>query len=674
MSAAYNTTDAPDSDALRKKYRGNILFVQIFFGVFAILVFFRAYQLQILGNARLNHLTDTQYKAKFVVNPKRGSIFDRNGQPLAVDIEVSSVAIHPHQITDPAGVKSLLLKQTGASSSLIDKKLASTKKFEFIERRLPQENGNIIDQADLKGIQVLSEYLRYYPNQEMAGQLLGAVGLDAKALGGLELSYDKTLRTHSTKKNAEKDARGRLFSPLINDEEIYHDLTLTIDTTIQHITEAALNEAGVKHNAKSGFAIVMDPATGEVLAMANYPPFNPNHFGDYPMEHWKNHALLDVYEPGSTFKTMLMGAALGTGKVKATDTFNCEGGNFAIGRDTIHDHGSGYGMLDAKTILQVSSNIGVTKIAMKIGPKPFYDFLTHMGFGQSTKIGFIGEGAGSLHHYKAWKPIEFSNISFGQGVSVTGIQLISAYAAIANGGMHRQPLLVKRIESSDGNTITENRAKELGRILAENQAAILSDMLHSVTQTGGTAPAAHVEGYLSAGKTGTAQKFDPLTRSYAAHDYVSSFIGFAPAKAPTLAIYVVFDTPRKNGYFGGATAAPVFKTIAAKTLAYRGIVPTEPLQPGKIGQQDAGTKESLAKKLSPTQLREQHAQMALAAIESQQVPDLRGLSLRKVLQITNTQNIELQLKGSGIVVRQDPPAGSRLSHVKMLTLELAEGT
>ncbi|HLD43790.1 MAG TPA: penicillin-binding protein 2, partial [bacterium] len=363
-----------------------------------------------------------------------------------------------------------------------------------------------IESPKLPGIQISQEYRRFYPNKELAGQLLGAVGYDAKALGGLELTYDQFLRSATTNKSVERDARGKFFSEPDQNLDTHH-LYLTIDKNIQTFAETALKKTATKHQAKSGFALVLDVKTGEVLAMANYPGFNPNAYWKYPLDHWKNHAVIDVFEPGSTFKTILMAAALQNRTTKPTDRFFCENGQYQVGKNTINDH-SPYGWLDAKTILQVSSNIGVTKIAQKLGRKKFYEFIKEIGFGKEVDVGVSGESAGAVRPYKSWRDIDFSNIAFGQGISVNGLQMTRAYGAIANGGHLFKPFLVKEIVDNSGHSVHKTEPINEKEVLDPTIAGELKQMLHLVTQTGGTSTQAHVPGYLSGGKTGTAQKFD----------------------------------------------------------------------------------------------------------------------------------------------------------------------
>ncbi len=559
------------SQLLQKKIRTRILGISGLFTAIFAAVLFRAYQLQVVGNVRLDNLVKSQYNTKIVLQPKRGTIFDRNGNVLAMDVEVASIAVNAKKIEDAKAVRELLLKYTRVTAKELDAKLASGKTYDFVERRIPIENGKAIEAAKLKGVIVEKEYRRFYPNMELAGQLLGAVGYDAKALGGIELTYDEYLRSHEEKRRAEKDARGKLFS-WDQDLESQNDLYLSIDTAIQHWTEQALSRQALEHKARKGFAIVLDSGTGEVLAMANYPSFNPNVYWDYPNEQWKNHAVIDSFEPGSTFKTLVMAAALDTKKIKSDDKFNCEGGTYRVGKHNIHDSHP-HGVMSAHDILKVSSNIGMTKIAFKVGKKLIYDKLKAIGIGEKSQLGLSGEPSGIFRHYEKWGDIEFSNIAFGQGLTVNGLQMVTAYSLFASGGDLVRPHLLNKIVDSDGDVIYATKPRIEKNLFSPDTARAVADMLHSVTQEGGTATSADLVGYAAAGKTGTAQMLDPVTKTYSDSKFMSSFIGFAPFEKPRLVIFVAFETTKGFGHFGGVVAGPVFKDVAQKSLTYMGVVP-----------------------------------------------------------------------------------------------------
>lgn len=549
-----------------------ILLISIGFVGFLGLLLLRSYVLQIADNSRVLNLAAKQYQTHVASAPKRGTIYDRNGKALAMDVQVASISVRPRSLKNVDAVVSTLSSILHMPSRDIRTKINSNKKFEWVARRVDDEMGNAIEALRLEGISVIREYKRFYPNRELAGNLLGAVGYDAKSLGGLELSLDSYLKSDSAARMAERDAKGRLFTPM-ETTDIYHDVTLTLDTHIQYFTEKYLRENAIKYQVKNGFAIVMDPHTGEILAMANYPSLDPNVYWEYSQESWKNHAVLDTFEPGSTFKSIIAATALDLGKVRSNDLFFCERGQYRIGTHVIHDH-EPYGNLSVSDIIKYSSNIGVTKIAQKVGKEPFYNAMVKLGFGQLSGLGLPGESKGTLRSLKNWSAIDQSNIAFGQGVAVTGMQMAQTYATFANQGVRMKPLLVSKITSPTGQTVVENLPEVLANVFKPGAGKALTTMLEGVVEEGGTGKEASLEGYKIAGKTGTAQKVDPKTRNYASGQFVSSFIGYVPATDPHFVIYVVYDTPRPV-YYGGVVAAPVFKNIAREALAYRGVVPPE---------------------------------------------------------------------------------------------------
>ncbi|MBI4411821.1 MAG: penicillin-binding protein 2 [Deltaproteobacteria bacterium] len=548
-----------------------ILCISLGFVAFLGLILHRSYQLQIAGSTRVDQLTSRQYKATLPISPRRGTIYDRNGKPLAVDIEVSSLAVHPRQITDAEGVVSALSAHLKIPTEKIREKLRSPKKFEWVIRRIARETGEAVASLKLKGVTVVSEYRRFYPNKDLAGNLLGAVGYEAESLGGIEMALDSYLKSDSTQVIAQKDARGRLFTPWENQVRS-HDVYLTLDVNLQFIADRYLREGAEKHNAKSGFVIVMNPASGDILAMANYPSLNPNVYWKYSPEKWSNHAILDSYEPGSTFKPVVVASGLDSGKVRPGDSFDCEGGEYKIGKRTIHDHGA-YGHLSVSEIIKVSSNIGVTKIAQRTGKNTFFETIRKMGFGTKPGIDLPGEASGSLRPLKQWSDIDLSNIAFGQGIAVSGLQMVQAYAVLANNGIRMKPQLVQRVVGSEGELVHEASPTEMARVMGPETAKRLTKMLEQVVEPDGTGGLAKLDGYAIAGKTGTAQKVDPKTKQYSNNAFVSSFIGYVPAEDPEFVIYVVYDTP-KPVYYGGLVAAPVFKKIAEESLAYSGVAPS----------------------------------------------------------------------------------------------------
>ena len=554
-----------------KMIKIRILMINFCLGIFLILILFRGYQLHIVENAQVENLALKQYQATLPIEPKRGSIYDRNGHPLAMDVQTISIALHPLQIGDKNKVISELSRILSIPVQKIWPKINSHKKFEWLVRRIDLDKGNEVANLKLKGVSTVSEYRRFYPNKELAGNVLGAVGYDAKALGGLELSLDSFLKSSSSRVVASRDAKGRLYTSIEN-QETNHNVYLTLDMNLQFIAEKYLWETGKKYKAASGFAMIANPRTGELLAVANYPSFNPNVYWEYAQASWKNHAFIDSFEPGSTFKPFIVAAGLESHKIKIGDKFYCENGNYKVGNRVIRDHNP-YGTLTLGEIVKYSSNIGVTKIGEKVGKDFFYKTMIDFGFSQASGLGYPLESSGFVPHKSKWKEIDRSNMAFGQGLTVNGLQMLKAYSTLASEGNLMRPILVGRVTAVAGDVVLENKPIVERQVVSSDVAKSLSSMLIDVVGAG-TGRLAAIEGFSVAGKTGTAQKVNPKTRTYDEHNYVSSFIGYIPAKKPEYVIYVVYDSPQPI-HTGGAVAAPVFKGIAQEALAYKGLMREE---------------------------------------------------------------------------------------------------
>jgi cell division protein FtsI (penicillin-binding protein 3) len=426
---------------------------------------------------------------------------------------------------------------------------------------------------NFKGIEYLSEHARFYPNTTLAAQVLGFVGIDGHGLEGLEFYYDDELKGRDQKFTLLKDALGRGFdtdSNISDQGRAGNNLILTLDSQIQYITEQALAEAVTRHKALSGMAIVMDPRTGALLALANYPFFNPNDFSKFQRSVWRNRAITDTFEPGSTMKIFSTAAALEHQIADPATIFFCENGLYTVGGHQIHDTKS-HGWLSVQQIMKYSSNIGTVKLAEKIGRQMLYEQFTIFGFGAPTLIDCPGETAGSLSHYKHWTSVDIGSIAFGQGIAVTALQLISAVAALANDGWMMQPYILQAVTNSEGTPVHTVTPKTLRQVVSADTAATMRRIMRTVITEGGTGVQADVDGHPVCGKTGTAQKL-AKTGGYADDRYIASFLGLVPTEKPALAILVVVDEPQDTNY-GGIVAAPVFRRIAKESLGYLNIVP-----------------------------------------------------------------------------------------------------
>jgi cell division protein FtsI (penicillin-binding protein 3) len=498
---------------------------------------------------------------------KRGLILDRKGRELAINIDVESIYCNPAEIHEhnTDAVVAALSKITGKQGDIIKTKISSNSKFCWIERKVSPESADIIRQSKMSGIGLISEVKRIYPKGNLASHIIGFVDIDNKGLEGIEQRLDKYLTAEGEKVVSFRDARGNMLSKGGLKEIKGNNIFLTIDEGLQYILEKNLQEA-VKHwRASYASAIMMDPYTGEILAMANSPSFNPNNPSRVAAEQRKNRAITDCYEPGSTFKIIVGAAALEEGLVKPNAVYDCSAGYIEVGGRRIKDAHK-HGVLTFQEVIQKSSNVGTIKIGLALGKERLYDYIKRFGFGEKTGIDIIGEVAGLVRPPESWSGMSIGSISIGQEIAATPLQILRAYSVIANGGMLVKPYLLSEIQAPDGSMIYKT-TPETKRVISEKTATTFNMILTTVTEVGGTAKEASVDGNLVAGKTGTAQKFDAHTKRYSKENYVSSFVGFVPADKPRLALIVVVHDPRGHIY-GGVVAAPVFRKIANDALSY----------------------------------------------------------------------------------------------------------
>jgi len=526
----------------------------------------RAVYLQVFCENWLSQKAADQYERPVRSLGNRGTIYDANHNEMAVSTSVTSIAAYPEQIDNPAAAAVKLSGILKIDKTGLRKKLSSNKKFVWIKRKITPGDERKIKNLKLKGIDFIPEQNRFYTDKTLAAQLLGFVGVDGHGLEGIEFYYDKYLKGNDDRFTVFKDAFGYVFSgEKITDDCNGKNLILTIDKRVQYVTEKALGDAVNEFHAVSGIAIVMVPKTGAILSMAHFPFFNPNAFNEFDRKKWRNRAITDSFEPGSTMKIFSAAAAIESGKCTPRSIFFCENGTYGIGKNIIHDTHP-HGWLSLQHIIKYSSNIGAVKVGEMIGPEVLYNSLRKFGFRENTGIDCPGETRGSLLDYKRWAKIDAGAISFGQGISASAIQLISAASAIANNGMLMKPYLVQAVTDHNGRLIKSIKPKEKRRVVSPKTAKMVIKMMQSVVSEKGTGINAAIKGYSVCGKTGTAQKIDD-TGKYAKGKYTASFIGFVPAEKPEAVILVIVDEPHENHY-GGIVAAPVFRKIALKTLDY----------------------------------------------------------------------------------------------------------
>ncbi|MCG8635655.1 MAG: penicillin-binding protein 2 [Desulfobacterales bacterium] len=563
----------PAEERLAKKRLGRrVLFVQFFLILCIGLLGAKSFEVQILKGRALTQIATQTYSRDLAIQGDRGQILDRHMSKLGTSIDAPNVTADPTQVKNPAVTAGKLAKLLDLDKAKLKAKLSQKRRFAILARRISPDQAKAVKALNLKGIYLKNDSKRFYPNRNLAAQVIGFTGKEDRGLEGLEFKYNAILEGSRVTAKVTRDGAGRILDIDKNQRDGLRGnaIVLTIDKKIQFLSERTLARTVKAHKAKSGMALVMRPATGELLAAAHYPEFNPNNFAGFSRDRYRNRSVTDAFEPGSIMKIFTVAAAIEKG-MSPKSIFFCENGKYKIGGYTIHDtHPEEW--LTLSQIVKFSSNIGAAKITETIGRKALHHYLTAFGFGQKTRVGSPGESSGNLLPYRKWSKIDAGAISFGQGVSVTGIQLISAISAIANNGRLMKPMLVKKIISHTGKELQTFEPTIIRQVVSQDTADLVKKMMNQVVQEEGTGTKAAMEGYAVCGKTSTAQKVDKGKRGYAKNKYIAAFGGFAPLNDPELAILVVVDEPRPN-YYGGVVAAPAFKTIMSKSFNYLSIPP-----------------------------------------------------------------------------------------------------
>lgn len=660
-------------DNREKWIRNRIVIVGAIFGMLFLAVTCQAFKLQIIQHEEMLKKADNQHQRMVQLAPARGAIHDRNGIPLAVSVEMQSCYARPKTIKDQQGTAAVLAPFLGISREEILKKIKTTKSFVWLERCLTPEQAVRIKNLKLSGIGFLPETKRYYPNLEVAAHVIGFTGRDPIGLEGVELKYNALLLGNAEHIITERDALGRNISiknDVMKTAIPGKNLILTLDNNIQHTAEKELEKAVIGSKAKSGIALVMESDSGRILAMANYPTFNPNASSRYNHSQLRNKAVADSFEPGSTFKIFLISAALEEKIVQPNELFNCEGGAYKVATHTIHDTHK-FGRISVSDILKHSSNIGAAKIGFRLGDERYSRYLRNFGFGDKTGIDLPGESSGNIRSGRRWYGIDLATISFGQGVTASPIQLVSAVSAVANGGNLMKPYVVEQIMDDNGQVVQQFGPQTLRRVISEDTSKKMTKMLESVTAEGGTGVNAALEYYRVAGKTGTSQKPDPVTRGYSKNKRIASFIGYVPSDKPKLTILVVIDEPTTSPY-GGVVAAPAFREIAQSTLGYLKIAPTSLSAKAGPAAPPAKAKPLETETVSDGEALEQEADSDGSA--NDRMPDFRGKSIRQVLQIMQKQGINIRLIGSGKATGQKPASGQLIKNSDEVWVKFSPAT
>jgi len=668
---------------------GRALFVAAFIGFWMFAISARLVYLQFSQYENLANRARQQQQNAIETSPLRGELLDRQGRQLARSVQTVSLFLDPDGLdTDTLDRNAKQLAQTlGLKQADLAKEFreahAEKRRFIWIARRLDAALGEKIVAMNLPGLQTRLEPKRYYPNGSLASHVLGYVGLDGQGLGGVEQSYNAKISGEPGRLFLEKDAYGKPYESYEIASKPGQTVVLTIDQTIQYLAEQSLLAAVQRSRAKSGSVIVLDPRSGEILALANAPTFDPNRVADAKPETRSNWALQNIYEPGSTFKIVAFSAAIENKLVKVDDHIDCQMGAVTVAGRVIHDHHP-YGSLTIAEALAKSSNVAAIKLGVRVGDETMYDYIRRFGFGSKTGIELPGETSGILRKVERWQPSSIGSIAIGQEVGVTPVQMVAAFGALANDGMRVAPHLIREVRNAEG-AVVYRAQPEQHRVISAETAIALRGMLEGVTLHG-TAKKAQLDGYSAAGKTGTAQKIDPRTKTYSATKFVGSFVGFAPVSNPQVVIIVVIDEPA-GAYHGGDVAAPIFREVAEQILPNLGVMPdieTSPV-PELIAQVNEDP-ERAAKRREEQAQSEQQRQATMPTVDSNGgrggevvyavatrkamlMPDLRGRSVRDVARTCAQLGLQVEARGEGKVLKQSPSAGTEVSTGQLIYVD-----
>jgi cell division protein FtsI (penicillin-binding protein 3) len=637
-----------------------LILAAILAGVFAGLAG-RLVYLQIYRHGELSQMAERQYSRTVVLPARRGAIVDRHGAALATSTPAESLFAQPRFVGDPVRVAGRLAPLLNLPERELHAVLTGSRPFVWLRRKLPPAQAEAVAALREPGLGFIPEPMRLYPNRELAAHVLGFEGADG-GLEGVERAFNTELAGADGKAVVGRDALGRDagLQRILQPPVAGAGVMLTLDRTIQYVAEREVEAVYRRTGAKAAMGVAMDPRTGDVLAVAIRPTFNPNTFGELPSRDVvRNRAITDPFEPGSTFKAIMAAAALEERVVRPDDRIYAENGAITIARATIHDW-KRYGWLTFSEVLQNSSNVGSIKVGLSLGAERYYRYMTAFGFGAPTGVGLSGESRGQLRDPRRWSALSLPTMSIGQEVSVTALQMVAAFGAIANDGTLMQPRVVKAFVDETGRETRPLAPRAVRQVISRDTARTLIRILTRVVD-GGTGRHAAIPGYDVAGKTGTAQKLDPATRRYSRAPGVLSFVGFAPAEAPRFVMLVMLDEP-KNEKWGSEAAAPVFAAIGREILRYFEVPPrgAKPVQIVTAPAAEATVARARTPEPPPPVTVEEEGTM----------PDLRGRSLRHALAVLAPLNLEVEISGHGLVASQDPPPGTSIEPGMAATLSL----
>ena len=639
------------------------------------LIIFRAAYLQFLPHDKLNSLHERQFQTVVTLPARRGNIYDKDGKELAMSSPSYSLYADPKIIKEKKKTAESLSKIINQSTREIFLKIKdSNKRFVWLDRLIDADDAEKIRKLKIKGLGLVEDWKRVYPNDGLLAPTLGFLGKEGQALEGIELFHDKFLRGEKKKVLTRRDARGR---PLVQDGLLFtenpqgKELKLTIDSELQYFVESEMMRTIREHDAGGGWAVVLDAKTSAIRAIASLPTYDPNNPMTASSYVRRNRALTDTFEPGSTLKAFVIASAIDNKYVSPTTKIFCENGHFRIGKRIIReaDKTHAQGTISVSKILAVSSNVGTSKIALKMGDEKTKLALQQFGFGERSGVDLPGEAKGITVRLP-WSDHLLANVSFGHGITATPLQIANAYAAIANGGVLRRPYIVESVTDVETGEVQKTEVKDIRRVISEKTAEQMRLMLAGVTGEGGTGLAARVPGFVVAGKTGTAQKIKPVGRGYLKGAYIGSFAGFIPANDPQFVVFVGIDHPKKNGYYGSVVAAPLFSKIASYAVRKNGINPdviTENLV-NNNNQPNISVAKSVEKPLDElVQIMSEDDEESLLPVTA---PYVKNLTMREVLSIASEQKIQVKFVGSGKVDSTYPEQGEPLDEDRNMTVIL----
>ena len=627
----------------------------------------RLFYLQVGRHADMSARAERQQLRTVETTAKRGDILDRDGRVLAYSVDADSIYAVPTEISDPdAAAKALcgVLENCGPRDrAALAERIRRGRAFAYVRRQVSPDEARRVAALELEGIGFMKENRRFYPNKDLAAHVLGYVGIDNTGLNGLEASYDTLIKGRPGTVLIQTDARRHAFSRIERPPTTGATIELTIDQYLQHVAERELREGVAENRAAGGTAVVMDPRNGEILALANWPTFNPNAYRDSRPEAQRNRAIQDLYEPGSTFKIVTASAAFEEKVVDPDDIIDVSAGNIRFGARVIDDDHN-YGILSFTDVLVKSSNVGAIKVGLKLGPDRLGAYMRRFGFGRRTSPDFPGESAGIMWNPAKLTDSALASVSMGYQVGVTPLQMAAAVSSIANGGELYEPRIIRAVIAGDARTPVPH--KVVRRTVSRSTAATLTQIMEEVVVRG-TGTRAKIPGYTVAGKTGTAQKV--VNGQYSRSEYNASFVGFVPSRDPAFVIVVVVDSPHgRNLYYGGSVAAPIFQRIADAALRHQGIPPSINAAPPVLVARREEARERPTS--GPAAL---PAIVTLAGTSSGSAalfPDLRGLGARDAVRMLARLGLTARVTGVGVVVEQEPAAGSPIERGSVATLRL----